>query len=142
MGGAKQAGQIAGISIGHAIILRGDTTTQALNYSITPGDRCAFIEYGGTWRFRQIQETSNQIRFEITPTAVNIPTSLTVTGAATVGGLTSTGGLLGSSVVLSTATTLTSAVYGGRVQVLKGGGPSHSRRWLPVPASYSIYMGQ
>ena len=43
------------------------------------------------WRFRQIQETSNQIRFEVTPTAVNIPTSLSVTGAATVGRLTVSG---------------------------------------------------
>ena len=36
--------------------------------------------HGGIWRFRQTQETSNQIRFEITPTHVNIPTSLRVGG--------------------------------------------------------------
>ena len=78
MGGANQSGQIAGMSIDHAIILRGDTTTPALNYSITSGDTCAFIENGGTWRFRQIREASNNIRMEITPTHVSIPTSLRV----------------------------------------------------------------
>ena len=75
-----ETGLIAGVSVDHAILLRGDTTNPTLNYNIMPGDTCAFIEYGGIWRFRQIQENSNQIKFEITPTYVNIPTSLRVGG--------------------------------------------------------------
>ena len=52
LGTSGQAGQIAGVSVDHAIILRGDTTNTTLNYAIMPGDTCAFIEYGGIWRFR------------------------------------------------------------------------------------------
>ena len=80
VGVSGQSGQITGVSVDHAIILRGDTTNPTLNYAIIPGDTCAFIEYGGSGGLRQIQETSNQIRFEITPTHVNIPTSLRVGG--------------------------------------------------------------
>ena len=37
-------------------------------------------QYGGIWRFRQIQETSNHIKLEIMPTHGNIPKSLRVGG--------------------------------------------------------------
>ena len=47
LGASGQSGQIASVSVDHAIILRGDTTNPALNYAIMPGDTCAFIEYGG-----------------------------------------------------------------------------------------------
>ena len=43
MGSSNQTGQIVGVYIDHAILLRGDMTTAALNHSITPGSTCAFV---------------------------------------------------------------------------------------------------
>ena len=75
VGGAGQSGQITGVSVDHAILLRGDTTTASLNYTITPGDTCAFIEYGGTWRFRQVQNGLNAVRLEtVSYTHLTLPT--------------------------------------------------------------------
>ena len=70
--------------------IRDSTTTASTNYTITSGDHCAFLEWGGILRFRQVQNGLNQIRLEITPTVVNIPTTLSVTGGATVRGMLST----------------------------------------------------
>ena len=66
------------------MILRGDATG-ILNpeYTVTPGDTCCFAEWGGTWRFRQIQAGFNSIRMEITPTHVNVPTALQIGGTST-----------------------------------------------------------
>ena len=66
------------------MILRGDATG-ILNpeYAISPGDVCSFVEWGGTWRFRQIQTGFNNIRMEITPTHVNVPTALQIGGTST-----------------------------------------------------------
>jgi hypothetical protein len=66
------------------MVLRGDATG-ILNpeYTVTPGDTCCFAEWGGTWRFRQIQAGFNSIRMEITPTHVNVPTALQIGGVST-----------------------------------------------------------
>ena len=84
VGAGGTAGRVVGVSVDHAMILRGDATG-ILNpeYTITPGDVCSFIEWGGTWRFRQIQSGFNSIRLEITPTAVNVPTALQIGGVST-----------------------------------------------------------
>ncbi|MBU6280438.1 MAG: hypothetical protein KGN78_14450, partial [Actinomycetales bacterium] len=65
----------------HAIILRGDATGLGeTTYAITPGGATCFVEWGGTWKFRQVRNTTNDVRMEILPTHVNIPTSLQVGG--------------------------------------------------------------
>ena len=64
-GTSGNAGQICGVSVDHAILLRGDTTTADMNYAITPGDTCCFIEYGGRWVFRMINPGLNLNLFEI-----------------------------------------------------------------------------
>jgi hypothetical protein len=65
------AGQIIGQSSDHAILLRGDTTSTTIpNYAITPGAVCSFLEWGGIWRFRQVQSGVNNLLFEINPTNV------------------------------------------------------------------------
>ena len=71
-------GHLIGPNKAHAIILRGDTTGNGVNYSVSAGSSTAFVEYGGTWRFRQIQDTFNTLCFEITSSYVNIPTNLRV----------------------------------------------------------------
>jgi hypothetical protein len=65
LGGSLTSGHVVGVSIDHAIILRGDTTTANMNYMITPGDTCCFIEYGGRWVFRRINPGLNENLFEI-----------------------------------------------------------------------------
>ena len=77
-------GRLTGPNKSHAIILRGDATSVgATAYAITPGGSTAFIDNGGTWRFRQIHDAFNIIRFEITPTHVNVPTTLQINGTST-----------------------------------------------------------
>jgi hypothetical protein len=70
LGGSLTSGHVVGVSIDHSIILRGDTTTANMNYMITPGDTCCFIEYGGRWVFRRINPGLNENLFEINPTNV------------------------------------------------------------------------
>ena len=70
LGGSLTSGHVVGVSADHAIILRGDTTNPSMNYSITPGDTCCFIEYGGRWVFRRINPGLNENLFEINPTNV------------------------------------------------------------------------
>ena len=64
-GTSGAAAQISGVSVDHAIILRGDTTNASMDYMITPGDTCCFIEYGGRWVFRRINPGLNENIFEI-----------------------------------------------------------------------------
>ena len=74
-------GRLTGPSATHAIILRGDATGLGENtYAITPGGATCFVEWGGTWKFRQVRNTTNDVRMEITPTHVSIPTALQVGG--------------------------------------------------------------
>ena len=70
LGTPLTSGHVVGVSVDHAIILRGDTTTANMNYMITPGDTCCFIEYGGRWVFRRINPGLNENLFEINPTSV------------------------------------------------------------------------
>ena len=64
-GTSGNTGQICGVSTDHAILLRGDTTSTDINYAITSGDTCCFIEYGGRWVFRMINPGLNVNLFEI-----------------------------------------------------------------------------
>ena len=65
----------------HAIILRGDINNVANNYTISGQQPVTtFLQYGGTYKFRQVTEAINTLVFEVTPTHVNIPTSLRVGG--------------------------------------------------------------
>ena len=41
-----------------------------MDYTITPGDTCCFIEYGGRWVFRRINPGFNENLFEINTTNV------------------------------------------------------------------------
>jgi hypothetical protein len=65
--GANSYARLDGMDQYHSIVLRGDvsgTTTQ----TIVPGDTTTFIEYGGAFKFRQINPTVNSTLFEINPT--------------------------------------------------------------------------
>ena len=65
----------------HAIILRGDIDNVANNYTIAGQQPVTtFLQYGGTYKFKQVTEAINTLVFEVTPTHVNIPTSLRVGG--------------------------------------------------------------
>ena len=64
------SGHVVGVSIDHSIILRGDTTNPSMNYAITPGDTCSFIEFAGRWVFRRNNPILNENLFEINPTNV------------------------------------------------------------------------
>jgi hypothetical protein len=83
--GSGGYGRVTGPNAAHAIILRGDATSNLANntYAIAPGGSTAFVEHGGIWRFRQIQDSFNVVRFEIQPTYVNVPTSLQIGGTST-----------------------------------------------------------
>ena len=70
VGAPGTSGHVVGVSVDHSIILRGDTTTANMNYMITPGDACCFIEYGGRWVFRRINPGLNENLFEINTTNV------------------------------------------------------------------------
>ena len=70
LGAPLTSGHVVGVSVDRSIILRGDTTNTSMNYSITPGDSCAFIEFGGRWVFRRIDPGLNENLFEINPTNV------------------------------------------------------------------------
>jgi hypothetical protein len=64
-----------------AMILRGDSSYTAPNYTINGGQYVTtFVEFGGTYRFRQVTNLVTSLVFEITPTHVSIPTSLRVGG--------------------------------------------------------------
>ena len=65
LGTPGTSGHVVGVSLDHSIILRGDTTNPSMNYSITPVDSCAFIEFGGRWVFRRINPGLNENLFEI-----------------------------------------------------------------------------
>ena len=65
LGASLNSDHVVGVSVDHAIILRGDTTSTVMNYAITPGDTCCFIEYGGRWVFRMISPGLNANLFEI-----------------------------------------------------------------------------
>ena len=63
----------------HTILSRGDTTDVGQEtYTVAPGGCAAFVEWGGLWRFKQIRDTFNKLRFEITDSYVNVPTALRV----------------------------------------------------------------
>ena len=52
----------------HAMILRGDITYSQPNYTVTGGQAVTtFVQFGGTWRFRHVNGSSNILLCEITP---------------------------------------------------------------------------
>jgi hypothetical protein len=51
----------------HSILFRGDFSDATVT-TITPGDTMNFIEYGGVWKFRQVNGTSNTVRAYIDTT--------------------------------------------------------------------------
>ena len=66
--GATAYWRIRSVDQYHALILRGDINYTAPNYTVTGGQNCtAFVQFGGTWRFRHVNATSNILLFEITP---------------------------------------------------------------------------
>ena len=68
----------------HAMILRGDINYSAPNYTVTGGqDATTFVQFGGTYRFRQVTNSLNALVFEITPTHVNVGNSLRIGGVST-----------------------------------------------------------
>ena len=57
----------------HAMILRGDITYNPPNYTVNGAQAVTtFVQFGGTYRFRQVTNLVNNLVFEITPTHVNI----------------------------------------------------------------------
>ena len=98
------AGQIIGQSSDHAILLRGDTTSTTIpNYAITPGAVCSFLEWGGTWRFRQEQSGVNNLLFEIAPSMVSSIAPVTVSAPSNYGQLRVAPATAGSESAISFA---------------------------------------
>ena len=66
--GATAYGRLRSVDQYHAVILRGDINYTAPNYTVTGGQNCTcFVQFGGTWRFRHVNSTSNVLLCEITP---------------------------------------------------------------------------
>jgi hypothetical protein len=78
---AVRYGRIMSTDQYHAIILRGDISYAAPNYTVNGGqDATTFVQFGGNYRFRQVTNAVNTLLLEITPTFVSIPGSLRVGG--------------------------------------------------------------
>jgi hypothetical protein len=62
-------GRLDGIDQYHSIILRG-TVSGTTSQTITAGDTSEFIEYGGSWNFRQVNTTTNKIWASVNTTGI------------------------------------------------------------------------
>ena len=70
----------------HAMILRGDINYTAPNYTITGGQAVTtFVQFGGTWRFRHVNQGANLLLFEIAPSMVSSIAPVTVSAPSNYG---------------------------------------------------------
>jgi hypothetical protein len=70
----------------HAMILRGDIDYTAPNYTITGGQAVTtFVQFGGTWRFRHVNQGANLLLFEIAPSMVSSIAPVTVSAPSNYG---------------------------------------------------------
>jgi hypothetical protein len=84
--GANAYGRVMSTDQYHAMILRGDIIYNPPNYTVNGAQAVTtFVQFGGTYRFRHVTTSANNLVFEITPTSVNVPSPLTVTCASNFG---------------------------------------------------------
>jgi hypothetical protein len=82
VGASAGYGRLKNTDAYHAILLNG-TTGSSITAAVTPGANISeFIEYGGTWHFKQITGVANTTVLTITPTASTF-TGTIVSAAAT-----------------------------------------------------------
>jgi hypothetical protein len=99
------------------------------NFAITRGSNLQALSIASTGAVTIPQSLAvPSISLNNTDLATTLSSKVDTTSAQTIGGnktfssqTNHSGGFVGASIVLSTTTTLTSAVFGGRVQVMNGG---------------------